>query len=28
MFASLSELEITRLDATLNKLTAVLAQKS
>jgi DNA-binding MarR family transcriptional regulator len=28
MFASLSEMEITRLDATLNKLTAVLAQKS
>ncbi len=28
MFACLSELEITRLDATLDKLTAVLAQKS
>lgn len=28
MFASLTELEITRLDASLNKLTAALAQKS
>ncbi len=28
LFASLSELEITRLDASLNKLTAALAQKS